>query len=118
MPGDPFNSTLTVPGDVATGLGSLNDRKRWGQRHRVAASGLEQRVLDATQARAKQLILGVDAVPATLRLLDRSFEIPQFRVRPSPLPQGASGGSSRLILSILREAGEQVSQVSLADANP
>ena len=76
-------------------------------------------LLDATQARVKQLILDVDAVPATLRLLDRRFRDTAVPRAAEPAATRRIGGdSSRLILSILREAGEPVSQVSLADANP
>ena len=66
--------------------------------------------LDASQAKVRQLILDIDAVDATLKLFDPAFHAPQFRVRPLPRRHEASrGDSARLILSILREAGEPVS---------
>ena len=66
--------------------------------------------LDAAQSRLRQLILDVDAIDATIRLLDPDIDLAVVRVRPTPRRHEAHrGDTSRLILSLLREAGEALS---------
>ena len=66
--------------------------------------------LDLAQGRVRQLVLDIDAVDATLRLFQPDIEVGIVRVRPTPRRHTAMRGeSSRLILDMLREAGEPLS---------
>ena len=63
--------------------------------------------LDAAQGQVRQLIQDIDAVDATLRLFQPDIDVGIVRVRPTPRRHAAMRGeSSRLILDMLREAGE------------
>jgi len=66
--------------------------------------------MDGVQARLRQLILDIDAVDATIRLFQPDIDLDVVKVRPTPRRHEAHrGDSSRLILSLLREAGEPLS---------
>lgn len=66
--------------------------------------------LDAAQSRVRQLILDIDAVDATIRLFQPDIDLNVVKVRPTPRRHEAHrGDTSRLILSLLREAGEGLS---------
>ncbi len=66
--------------------------------------------LDAAQSRLRQLILDIDAVDATIRLFQPNIDLAVVKVRPTPRRHEAHrGDTSRLILSLLREAGEPLS---------
>lgn len=66
--------------------------------------------LDAAQSRVRQLILDIDAVDATIRLFQPDIDLDVVKVRPTPRRHEAHrGDTSRLILSLLREAGEALS---------
>jgi len=66
--------------------------------------------LDAAQSRVRQLILDIDAVDATIRLFQPDIDLDVVKVRPTPRRHEAHrGDTSRLILSLLREAGEPLS---------
>ena len=66
--------------------------------------------LDAAQAQLRQLILDIDAVDATIRLFQPDIDLEVVKVRPVPRRHEASrGDTSRLILSLMREAGEPLS---------
>lgn len=66
--------------------------------------------LDAAQSRVRQLILDIDAVDATIRLFQPDIDLDVVKVRPIPRRHEANrGDTSRLILSLLREAGEPLS---------
>jgi hypothetical protein len=66
--------------------------------------------MDAAQSRLRQLILDVDALDATIRLFQPDIDLEVVRVRPTPRRHEAHrGDTSRLILSLLREAGEPLS---------
>ena len=62
--------------------------------------------LEIAQGKVRQLIHDVDAVDATLKLFRPDMEIGIVRVRPTPRRHAAfRGESSRMILTMLREAG-------------
>ena len=62
--------------------------------------------LEIAQGKVRQLIQNVDAVDATLKLFRPDKEIGIVRVRPTPRRHAAfRGESSRMILTMLREAG-------------
>ena len=62
--------------------------------------------LEIAQGKVRQLIHDVDAVDATLKLFRPDMEIGIVRVRPTPRRHAAfQGESSRMILTMLREAG-------------
>ena len=66
--------------------------------------------LDLAQSRLRQLILDIDAVDATIRLFQPDIDLSVVKVRPTPRRHLAHrGDTSRLILSLLREAGETLS---------
>jgi len=66
--------------------------------------------LDGVQARLRQLILDIDAVDATIRLFQPDIDLDVVKVRPTPRRHEAHrGDTSRLILSLLREAREALS---------
>ncbi len=66
--------------------------------------------LDAAQSRVRQLILDIDAVDATIRLFQPDINLDAVKVRPTPRRHEAHrGDTSRLILSLLRKAGEALS---------
>lgn len=66
--------------------------------------------LDGVQSRLRQLILDIDAVDATIRLFQPDIDLDVVKVRPTPRRHEAHrGDTSRLILSLLREAGEPLS---------
>ncbi len=66
--------------------------------------------LDAAQSRVRQLVLDIDAVDATIRLFQPDIDLDVVKVRPTPRRHEAHrGDTSRLILSLLREAGEPLS---------
>ena len=66
--------------------------------------------LDAAQSRLRQLILDIDALDATIRLFQPDIDLAVVKVRPMPRRYEANrGDTSRLILSLLREAGEGLS---------
>jgi len=66
--------------------------------------------LDGVQARLRQLILDIDAVDATIRLFQPDINLDVVKVRPTPRRHEAHrGDTSRLILSLLREAREALS---------
>ena len=66
--------------------------------------------LDAAQSRLRQLILDIDALDATIRLFQPDIDLAAVKVRPTPRRHEASrGDTSRLILSLLREAAEPLS---------
>ncbi len=66
--------------------------------------------LDGVQAKLRQLILDIDAVDATIRLFQPDIDLAVVKVRPTPRRHEAHrGDTSRLILSLLREAGEPLS---------
>ncbi len=66
--------------------------------------------LDGVQAKLRQLILDIDAVDATIRLFQPDIDLDVVKVRPTPRRHEASrGDTSRLILSLLREASEALS---------
>jgi len=66
--------------------------------------------LDGVQAKLRQLILDIDAVDATIRLFQPDIDLSVVKVRPTPRRHEAHrGDTSRLILSLLREAGEALS---------
>jgi len=66
--------------------------------------------LDAAQSRVRQLILDIDAVDATIRLFQPDIDLDVVKVRPTPRRHEAHrGDTSRLILSLLREASEPLS---------
>ena len=63
--------------------------------------------LDAAQNKVRLLIQAIDAVDATIKLFQPDMEIGIVRVRPTPRRHTAfRGESSRMILNLLREAGE------------
>ena len=71
--------------------------------------------LDAAQSRVKQLILDIDAVDATIRLFQPDIDLDVVKVRPVPRRHEAHrGDTSRLIASLLREAGEPLSHREIA----
>lgn len=62
--------------------------------------------IDATESRLRQLILDIDAVDATLRLFQPDIDLAVVRVRPVPRRhQAHRGDTSRLVQTLLREAG-------------
>ncbi len=62
--------------------------------------------LDGAQSRVRQLILDIDALDATLRLFQPDIDLDAVKVRPTPRRHEAHrGDTSRLVLSLLREAG-------------
>ena len=66
--------------------------------------------MDGVQARLRQLILDIDAVDATIRLFQPDIDLDVVKVRPTPRRHEAHrGDTSRLILSLLREAAEPLS---------
>ncbi len=66
--------------------------------------------LDLAQSRVRQLILDIDAVDATIRLFQPDIDLSVVKVRPVPRRHEAHrGDTSRLILSLLREAAEPLS---------
>jgi hypothetical protein len=66
--------------------------------------------LDASQARTRQLVLDIDALDATIRLFAPDIDLSIVKVRPTPRRHEAHrGDTSRLILALLREAGEPLS---------
>ena len=66
--------------------------------------------LDAAQSRMRQLILDIDALDATLRLFQPGIDLDVVKVRPTPRRHEAHrGDTSRLVASLLREAGEALS---------
>lgn len=66
--------------------------------------------LDAAQSRVRQLVMDIDAVDATIRLFQPDINLDAVKVRPTPRRHEAHrGDTSRLILSLLREAGEPLS---------
>ncbi len=66
--------------------------------------------LDAAQSKVKQLILDIDALDATLRLFQPDIDLDVVKVRPTPRRHEAHrGDTSRLVLSLLREAGHALS---------
>lgn len=63
--------------------------------------------LDAAQNKTRLLIQAIDAVDATIKLFQPDMDIGIVRVRPTPRRHTAfRGESSRMILNMLREAGE------------
>ncbi|MBV9783124.1 MAG: hypothetical protein JO264_04835 [Acidisphaera sp.] len=64
--------------------------------------------LEAAQGRVRQLVQDIDAVDATIRIFQPEIDLDTIpRVRPIPRRHTAfRGESSRLILDMLREAGE------------
>lgn len=70
--------------------------------------------LDVAQSRTRQLVLDIDAVDATIRLFAPDLDLSVIKVRPTPRRHEAHrGDTSRLILSLLREAGEPLSHREL-----
>lgn len=66
--------------------------------------------LDAVQSKMRQLILDIDAVDGTIRLFQPDIDLSVVKVRPTPRRHEAHrGNTSRLILMILRKAGEALS---------
>ncbi len=66
--------------------------------------------LDLAQSRVRQLILDIDAVDSTIRLFQPDIDLSVVKVRPVPRRHEAHrGDTSRLILSLLREASEPLS---------
>ncbi len=66
--------------------------------------------LDLAQSQVRQLVLDIDAVDATIRLFQPDIDLSVVKVRPVPRRHEASrGDTSRLILSLLREASEPLS---------
>ena len=66
--------------------------------------------LDVVQSKMRQLILDIDAVDGTIRLFQPDIDLSVVKVRPTPRRHEAHrGDTSRLILMILREAGEALS---------
>ena len=66
--------------------------------------------MDAAQSRVRQLILDIDALDATLRLFQPGIDLDVVKVRPTPRRHEAHrGDTSRLVASLLREAGEALS---------
>ncbi len=66
--------------------------------------------LEMAQSRVRQLVLDIDAVDATIRLFQPDIDLDVVKVRPTPRRHEAHrGDTSRLILSLLREAGEPLS---------
>ena len=66
--------------------------------------------LDAAQSRVRQLVLDIDAVDGCIRLFEPDIDLSVVKVRPTPRRHEAHrGDTSRLILSLLREAGEPLS---------
>jgi len=62
--------------------------------------------LDGAQSRVKQLILDIDALDATLRLFQPDIDLEVVRVRSVPRRhQAHRGDTSRLVQTLLREAG-------------
>lgn len=62
--------------------------------------------LDVAQSKVKQLILDIDALDATLRLFQPDIDLEVVRVRPVPRRhQAHRGDTSRLVQTLLREAG-------------
>ncbi len=62
------------------------------------------------QSKLRQLILDIDAVDATIRLFQPDIDLDVVKVRPTPRRHEAHrGDTSRLILSLLREAAEPLS---------
>ena len=62
--------------------------------------------LDAAQARLRLLTATLDAVDTTIRLFKPDIDLKATKVRPAPRRQEGRGGTSRLILSTMREAGQ------------
>ena len=63
------------------------------------------------------MILDIDAVDATLRLFQSDIDLAVVRVRPTPRRHEASrGDSSRIILTLLREAGEPLTRRDIVSA--
>ncbi len=66
--------------------------------------------LDAAQSHLRSLIQDIDALDATIRLFQPDIDLEAVKVRPTPRRHEAHrGDTSRLILSLLREAGEGLS---------
>ncbi len=66
--------------------------------------------MDSVQARMRQLVLDIDAVDATIRLFAPDIDLAVVKVRPTPRRHEAHrGDTSKLILTLLREAGEPLS---------
>ena len=65
--------------------------------------------LDTAQSRVKQLVLDIDAVDATIRLFQPDIDLDVVKVRPTPRRHEAHrGDTSRLVQSLLREAGSPI----------
>lgn len=96
----------------ATDLTITNDHTLSGlirKRQEIAAE------LDGVQAKLRQLIFDIDAVDATIRLFQPDIDLDVVKVRPTPRRHEAHrGDTSRLILSLLREAGEALSHREIA----
>ena len=72
------------------------------------------RALDEAQSRVRQLVLDIDALDGTIRLFAPDIDLTTVKVRPTPRRHEAHrGDQSRLILSLLREAGEVLSHREL-----
>ena len=62
--------------------------------------------LDAAQSRVRQFVLDIDAIDGAIRLFAPDIDLSVVKVRPTPRRHEAHrGDQSRLILSLLREAG-------------
>jgi len=67
--------------------------------------------LELAQSQVRQLVLDIDAVDATIQLFQPDIDLDVVKVRPTPRRHEAHrGDTSRLILSLLREAGEALSR--------
>jgi hypothetical protein len=57
-----------------------------------------------------QLVVNIDAVDGTIRLFQPDIDLDTVKVRPTPRRHEAHrGDTSRLILSLFREAGQELS---------
>ena len=66
--------------------------------------------LELAQGTVRRLVLDIDAVDATIRLFQPDAELGTVRVRPTPRRhQAFRGESSRIIMTLLREAGGPMS---------
>lgn len=66
--------------------------------------------LDAAQSKVRQLVLDIDALDGAIRLFSPDIDLSIVKVRPTPRRHEAHrGDTSRLILTLLREAGEALS---------
>jgi hypothetical protein len=69
---------------------------------------------EAAQDKMRQLVTDLDAVDATIRLFEPEMDLNAVRVRPTPRRyQVSRGDNSKLILSLLREAGGPLSHREL-----